>query len=138
MKQMILIAMLTMGLGLFAIAQPGRGEKIEAIKVAYITRELNLTADEAQRFWPVYNEYFKELKKAVMENRGDELAAEEKVLNIRKKYKADFKKVLGDDVRVNKVYQVDRKFHEMLRKEMQERMKNRKRPARMPNDNTGN
>ena len=31
-------------------------EKIEAIKVAYITEELELTVAESQAFWPVYNE----------------------------------------------------------------------------------
>lgn len=31
-------------------------EKIQAMKVAYITRELDLTVEESQSFWPVYNE----------------------------------------------------------------------------------
>ena len=30
-------------------------EKIKALKVAYITEQLELTTDEAQRFWPIYN-----------------------------------------------------------------------------------
>src|SRR5436190_20382368 len=32
-------------------------EHIEALKVSYITQKLNLTKEEAQKFWPVYNEY---------------------------------------------------------------------------------
>jgi len=32
-------------------------EEIEALRVAYITKKLNLTSAEAQTFWPVYNEY---------------------------------------------------------------------------------
>jgi Spy/CpxP family protein refolding chaperone len=32
-------------------------EKIKALKVAYITEELNLTSEEAQKFWPIYNTY---------------------------------------------------------------------------------
>jgi Spy/CpxP family protein refolding chaperone len=32
-------------------------EKIEALKVAHITEELNLTQSEAQKFWPVYNDF---------------------------------------------------------------------------------
>lgn len=32
-------------------------EKIKALKTAHITEGLNLTAKEAQQFWPVYNEY---------------------------------------------------------------------------------
>lgn len=30
-------------------------EKIKALKVAYITEQLNLTTEEAQKFWPIYN-----------------------------------------------------------------------------------
>ena len=37
-------------------------EKIEALRVAFITAKLNLTTDESQRFWPVYNEYQDKLK----------------------------------------------------------------------------
>ncbi|MBC5839572.1 sensor of ECF-type sigma factor [Flavobacterium muglaense] len=32
-------------------------EKIKALKVAFLTTELDLTAREAQKFWPVYNSY---------------------------------------------------------------------------------
>ncbi|HXU28797.1 MAG TPA: hypothetical protein VN698_16325 [Bacteroidia bacterium] len=39
-----------------------KGEKIEALRVAFITKKLNLTADESQKFWPVYNEYQDKLK----------------------------------------------------------------------------
>ena len=36
---------------------PGKKEKLEALRIAFITKELNLTSAEAQTFWPVYNEY---------------------------------------------------------------------------------
>ena len=43
-----------------AIAQPPemeeRKEKMKAMRVGFITDALDLTADEAQVFWPVYNE----------------------------------------------------------------------------------
>lgn len=32
-------------------------EKIKALKVAFITQELNMTSQTAQKFWPVYNKY---------------------------------------------------------------------------------
>lgn len=34
-----------------------RRERIKALKISYITKELNLTEGEAQQFWPVYNAY---------------------------------------------------------------------------------
>ena len=50
-----------------AIAQPldgpeGKEDRIEALKVGFITKQLNLTTEEAQKFWPVYNQYASELK----------------------------------------------------------------------------
>lgn len=35
-------------------------EKIKALKTAHLTEGLNLTAKEAQTFWPVYNEFEKQ------------------------------------------------------------------------------
>jgi hypothetical protein len=36
---------------------PSGAERVKALKVAYITQALNLTSEEAEKFWPVYNEY---------------------------------------------------------------------------------
>lgn len=33
-----------------------RQGKVQQLKIAYITKELNLTAAEAEKFWPIYNE----------------------------------------------------------------------------------
>lgn len=35
-------------------------EKIKALKVAYLTEQLNLSVSEAEKFWPIYNAYNKE------------------------------------------------------------------------------
>jgi hypothetical protein len=96
-------------------------ENIEALKVAFMTRHLNLSVDEAQKFWPAYNACVEELKKARQEKNEDVLAFEEAALNIRKKYKNDFKKALGSDERVNKAMGADRAFMGMLREELQNR-----------------
>jgi len=37
-------------------------DKMEAQKVAYITQQLELTEDEAQKFWPIYNSYQNDLE----------------------------------------------------------------------------
>src|SRR5688572_30493116 len=46
-----------------AVAQPdgNRKEKLDAMKIAFITQELDLTSQEAQTFWPVYNQFDNEL-----------------------------------------------------------------------------
>lgn len=42
-------------------------EKVNAQRVAFFTEKLNLSPEEAQKFWPVYNDY---------SNRKDKLSAE--------------------------------------------------------------
>jgi hypothetical protein len=37
--------------------------RIMGLKVAYVTKQLALTNEEAQKFWPVYYSYAAELKK---------------------------------------------------------------------------
>jgi len=44
-------------------------EKIREERVAFITSELDLTYDEAQNFWPIYNQYDKELIEVRDKNR---------------------------------------------------------------------
>ena len=39
-----------------------RKDKIEQLKIAFITKELNLSSEEAEKFWPVYNEMNDDLK----------------------------------------------------------------------------
>lgn len=111
---------------------PGERPNIEAIKVAYITKQLNLSAEEAQKFWPVHNAYMAELKKARQENKMAELAFEEQALSIRKKYNNDFKKILNAEDRVNTVFKLDRNFNDMMRQEMMKRGMTPKGPDGKP------
>ena len=48
---------------LISVAQPGtKRDKIEALRVNYINQKVNFTAQEAQLFWPLYNEYSDKLE----------------------------------------------------------------------------
>lgn len=40
-----------------SFAQKPRQEKVKALKIAFITEQLDLTPEEAQKFWPIYNVY---------------------------------------------------------------------------------
>ncbi len=44
----------------FTQAQRGGGEKMESKKIAFLTTKLELSAEEAKIFWPIYNDYHKE------------------------------------------------------------------------------
>lgn len=101
----------------------GDGSRIEALKIAYITKKLNLSPEEAQRFWPVYNNYAKEIKQTRSDQRrdqGSELETEEKILTIRKKYNTEFSKVLSPD-KVNTFFRAEKEFGNYVQKELMER-----------------
>ncbi len=96
--------------------ESSKREKLQALKVAYLTEELSLTPEEAQSFWPLYNELedkMKAIRKAQRENRMNakknletmsdaeltvsidkELAFEQKELDLKKEYNVLFKKIL--------------------------------------------
>ncbi len=111
-----------------------RQEKIKALYVAYITQKLSLTPDEAQKFWPVHAQYETELK-AINTSTTDELKRQQLVLDVKKKYQANFSKLLGGD-RCNHFYRQDGEFRkkmlERLKQMRQQRMNNGDRPDGKP------
>jgi hypothetical protein len=67
-----LITSLIMGFSGILSAQNGqKKDNLEAEKVAFFSKELALTSAEAERFWPVYNDY---------SNRKDKINRDRKVL----------------------------------------------------------
>ena len=73
-----------------------------------------MTSDEAERFWPVYNRYEAELKELMKENRnGDVIDGDERVLNLRKRYKSEFISVIGQP-KMNRLFMAEREFRGAL------------------------
>ncbi len=60
MKKLILI-FLTIFCTAMVNAQQKSSDQIRSLKIAHISSVLNLTADEAEKFWPLYNAYDKQL-----------------------------------------------------------------------------
>ena len=52
-KLMIILFLATLGMN----AQDRKFEEIKAHKIAFITEKVNLTATQAQKFWPIYNKH---------------------------------------------------------------------------------
>lgn len=122
--------------------QDDQREKIEAQKVAFITDQLQLTAEEAQKFWPVYNqfnnskeelthEFFKGIRRfrpnddSMTDKDAAELADNyirhgQKMLDIQKEYHLKFKEILPPK-KLLKLYNVEREFQRMLLKRLGER-----------------
>lgn len=104
-------------------ADNDRGGRIEALKIAYLTKKLDLSPSEAQKFWPVYNKYISEIKNARIDqrqNKVSELDAQDRVLNIRKKYSSEFEQAISKE-KVNTFFRSEKEFGNYVQKELQER-----------------
>lgn len=122
-----------------ANAQPeleeSKRERLEALKVAHITQELQLTPDEAQKFWPIYNEMTEKMRAIRKEQRNNRIEAkngfdemsdaeisavidrefqfEQEELNVKKEYNARFKKILPIR-KVAKLHMAEKSFRKKL------------------------
>lgn len=103
-----------------------KSNKAEDVTVAYMEKELDLTPDESKKFWPLYNDYFSEIKQAKIKYGNDEVAFEEKRLQIRKKYQGQFRTVLNSDKRVNKVFVSEKNLRDLFKKEWQDRQRRKR------------
>lgn len=122
MKHLLLIVTFFTVIGTSVRAQGKMEDKIQALKIAFITEKLQLTSAEAQQFWPVYNAYEKEIEELRRTSKnGDVLENEEKLLATRKKYKPSFEKILGP-TKMNQLFIAEKEFRNILIK----RLKNRK------------
>jgi hypothetical protein len=131
-----IIFCLTLNASLFAQDHRERYEQIEAIKVAFITKKLDLTTEEAQKFWPVYNNYQKELMVLMKKRREDrqktdiapndkinaDLAYESKMLDLKKRYKKLYSRTIPSE-KILLLYQAEREFREHLIKQLNHRRK---------------
>ena len=100
---------------------------VEAYKTAFITQRLNLTTEEAQKFWPIYNSYIAEVRQVniTYHQDGNELHMEEARLNIKKKYSVDFLKAISPG-KINDFFKAEKDFDVIIRREMQRRQMQRR------------
>jgi hypothetical protein len=121
MKQilsLLLISFLTVPV-LFAQVKENaaREEKIQTLEIAFISRKLNLNPEEAQKFWPVYNEYKREVRQIAITQKAqpdrDVIDFEQKVIDVRKKYKDQFSGVIGQ-ARMNQFFKAEHEFRGVL------------------------
>jgi hypothetical protein len=136
MKRLFLLLCLLIGGFTVVVAQQDadpdeaqKQEKIRALYVAYITKELNLTAEEAQKFWPEHTEFDREMRK--VPNDMPELDKQQALLSIKKKYNDRFIRILGPS-RTDRFFRQDGEFRRKLVIRMQRARQNRQNtPPRM-------
>jgi hypothetical protein len=106
MKNSIISAILGFILICPAFAQPGKGggrgkdrgamrERIKSERIAFITDRLSLTSEEAQRFWPVYNDLHQQMETIKKEQRSSRKALDDNLAIMPDK---DVEKAMSDDL----------------------------------------
>lgn len=146
MKNILFTVLITAAFSATAWAQqPGnagdRDERIQSYRIAVYTEVLQLTPEEAQNFWPLYNEYTDKREAMQRELRGgrqiDGMSDTEVETYIQKFYdvrqrELDLEKELGQKLRkvlparkIAKLPMAEREFREALVKKLQEARENR-------------
>jgi len=118
-------------------------EKLEAQKIAYLTTELDLSTEEAQKFWPLYNEFQKareEHRKKLTEGKdrkpnfdtmteaeanehlANMLVKESAELDLRRTYIEKFKTAISPQ-KVLKLYHSERRFRSKVVDKLRRKMK---------------
>ena len=102
---------------------PGRPNRanIEMFKTKFITDKLALTSQEAEAFWPVYNEYKNRMRAIYKEKKENEFELQEAMLTVRKKLASALKPILKSDIRINDALKVEKEFLKKAKNEMTHR-----------------
>ena len=119
-------------------------EKVKALKVAYITEQLELTTEEAQKFWPLYNAFddkqselrhekmrsiLDQFKPGNVEKLSEKDASnsliqmekiEEDLFNLKKKFIKDLQSVISAK-KIIKLKKAEEDFNRELLKQMREK-----------------
>ncbi len=110
MKKLYILLLFLFAIHASSIAQENRKEEIEKFRKEYFTRQLNLSADEAKKFWPIYNEMQEEFHKIQRERRS-------RMRSIREDFEsmsdAELEKSINDELIFRqKELDLDKKYHE--------------------------
>lgn len=108
----------------FAQDDDGPGGKLQEKMTEYIQKRMGLSRGEAERFSPVFLDYFKELRRANRDFRGDPLVLQQKVTEVRLRFRDQFKPIVGEK-RSNDVFTYEKEFIKELKEIRQERLQNR-------------
>jgi hypothetical protein len=129
-----------------APVDPKAMEKINSLRIAYLTEKLELTPEQAERFWPVYREFSQERMKirneVKMARQGIDpvnpdpakqqelvdldLKARQRELDLEKDYSNRLLKVISAQQLMN-LRKGEREFGEIVRQQIQQRRMNQQR-----------
>ncbi len=125
MKKIFYLLSFLSVLSISSLAQDADGGgKLREKMTEYIQQKLGLSKNEADRFSPVFLDYFKELRKTNQDFKGDRLVLQQKIVELRLKYRDQFKPIIGEK-RSNDVFTYEREFIKEVKELREDRLQNR-------------
>lgn len=125
MKKILLILTIALLTGISSKAQGNDNDKIRDKMTEFIQKRLDLTRNEAERFTPVFIRYFREWKQTLQENRNDGLVRQQRIIELRLRYRTEFRDIVGDK-RSNDVYKQQDIFIREIKEMREEQIKARR------------
>ena len=135
MKKLLVILFLYLGTAVGGYAQENElpdsdgANKLQERMALYIQKRLGLSKSEAEKFSPVFLRYIVELRKTHRENKADRLILQEKVIQLRIRFRDEFRQIL-DEQRANKIYDYQREFELKVIDEIKQRRLENRGPRR--------
>ncbi len=125
MKKILLILTLALLAGFSSKAQDDGNDKIRDKMREFIQKRLDLTRNEAERFTPVFIRYFREWKQTLIENKSDGLVRQQRIIELRLRYRTEFRDIVGEK-RSNDVYKQQDVFIREIKEMREEQIKARR------------
>jgi hypothetical protein len=118
----------------YRMPNPNAVRRVQAVKEHFLSRQLALTPEQSERFWPVYRQYQNELSQVRILKRlnnsnaqvnGSEqirkdLEYESQLVDIRRHYNEEFLRIMPAE-KVSELYKSERGFTDELIKNLNER-----------------
>ncbi len=108
----------------FAQDDEEQGSRVRERMTEYIQKRLSLSKAEADKFGPIFLDYFNNLRKTNQEYKGDRLVLQQKVAELKLNYRNQFKTIVGDK-KSNDVFTYERDFINEIKALRNERSQNR-------------
>lgn len=149
----LIVVMLMTTIGFSQGQKTNAQEKLQAARIALITERLGLTPEQAQQFWPIYNEYaeqrrslhreFKQARQAydlqsMTEEQGRELRrigleTKQKTLNLEREYGDRLNKVVSAR-QLMALKKAEEDFRSMIIKRLEQRKRQQLQQQQMLRD----
>lgn len=152
-----LIILLILPFAVFAqeepVKDPRARQRIEAARIAFITERLGLTPEEAEKFWPVYREFYQkrvEIRQQLEQTRKNqgnnpseeqqrrllemELQVKQRELDLEKEYSGRLLQTIPTQ-KLLALRQAETEFREMVLRQIQQRQMQQQRQQKFQERN---